>query len=143
MDKLMRKYTDPKQVRVGDVVMLDNDTLSPFATSIVSGIENLDGKYPLIFLGRVHARCGSHRITGHHRAEQIAVMIEDYPVEADRFVEIYSVFVNGPKGQIDNRNGIYTSEMVAETNKAGESVEDRAADQKLDEYLDLPSGCEG
>jgi len=124
-ERLVTKYTDPKQIRVGDVVMLDNDCLSPFATSIVTGVEDLDTKYPQVHLGRPHARCESHRVTGHSRGEQVAVMIETYSVEAHRFVEIYSVFVSGYKGKVDNRNGIYSREIVETTNVAGETVEDR------------------
>ena len=125
--RLLGRYTDIRQVRVGDVVVMRNDSISPFATSIVTGIEDLDGKYPQVHLGRPHARCESHRVTGHLRGEQVAVMIETYSVEAHRFCDIYMVFLSGASGQIDNRNGIYTSEMVEKTDKAGETVEDRDA----------------
>jgi hypothetical protein len=138
MEIFIQKYSSPEQVRVGDVVMLDGDSLSPFATSIVTGIEDFGSIHHQIFLGRPHARCSSHRIRGHHRGEQVAVMVETYPVEAHRFVEIYSVFVSGPKGEIDNRNGIYTSEMVAKKNKAGETVRERGFIDMHDPRVTVP-----
>lgn len=124
-DRLIRRYTDIRQVRVGDVVAMRNDHISPFSTSIVTGIEDLDGDYPQVHLARPHARCESHRITGHLRGEQVAVMVETYSVEASRFCDCYEVFVSGDRGQVDNRNGIYTREMVDKTDKAGETIEDR------------------